>query len=610
MHTKNTVITPPPEPETNRQQGMANKAKFQFPPQNPSQSRIHMLLQFFPNSNPIKDIRKLRKGLTVTLNEGGQRSVSWDLKRNPKNDTTLRSLVVGLCKADVDRNLVELQEDGISVISKLVACFGIELVSSDLKMDSGLKLVLSESIANVMVIEPLCMIFPPFIADDKSNSKGIDGDRRTTRFDWVLGRMKVLGKVSGTSFEGNEEEVIAFLQKIKARRPVLGASGMNDKDKRLRMRNIIRMWKTSFICLQETKMGEINHRLIKSLWGCPHIDWVSLSSNGASGGILLMRDKQGSPNYVMESKLKALKMDLKLWNDQEFGNIYLKQQRLLQSLHELETYAEAKVKAIWFKEGDKNGKYFHKVSNSHRHHNSMRQLSIDGEISSDQKAIMGKISSFYQNLYTEESFCRPMLDGLGFSSITEEKAAWLERPFEEEELSKDDMMVVFSELHDLSTFERSLNTTLITLILKKVNVVEGDTLSPLIFVFVMEALSRMMTKAVECGFLSSFKICQPLRSGGLGIHNLRLFNQALLGKWLWRFGTEQDALWQKVIISKYDSMQGGWTTREGSGSYRWCGTCSLKDAFPELYRIARNKEAFVSAGGVPTEVLGLGSSGK
>jgi hypothetical protein len=29
-----------------------------------------------------------------------------------------------------------------------------------------------------------------------------------------------------------------------------------------------------------------------------------------------------------------------------------------------------------------------------------------------------------------------MLDGLGFSSITEEKAAWLERPFEEEELSK------------------------------------------------------------------------------------------------------------------------------------------------------------------------------
>jgi hypothetical protein len=29
-----------------------------------------------------------------------------------------------------------------------------------------------------------------------------------------------------------------------------------------------------------------------------------------------------------------------------------------------------------------------------------------------------------------------MLDGLEFSSITKEKAAWLERPFEEEELSE------------------------------------------------------------------------------------------------------------------------------------------------------------------------------
>jgi hypothetical protein len=41
------------------------------------------------------------------------------------------------------------------------------------------------------------------------------------------------------------------------------------------------------------------------------------------------------------------------------------------------------------------------------------------------------------------------------------------------------MMVVFSELHDLSTFERSLNTTLITLILKKVNVVEVKDFRPI-----------------------------------------------------------------------------------------------------------------------------------
>jgi hypothetical protein len=31
------------------------------------------------------------------------------------------------------------------------------------------------------------------------------------------------------------------------------------------------------------------------------------------------------------------------------------------------------------------------------------------------------------------------------------------------------------------------------------------------------------------------KVCSPINEGGLGIRNMRRFNQALLGKLLWRF---------------------------------------------------------------------------
>ena len=34
-------------------------------------------------------------------------------------------------------------------------------------------------------------------------------------------------------------------------------------------------------------------------------------------------------------------------------------------------------------------------------------------------------------------------------------------------------------------------------------------------------------------------VCSPIQSRGLGTINMRCFNEALLGKWLWRFGTKR-----------------------------------------------------------------------
>uniref|UniRef100_A0A2N9FN40 Reverse transcriptase zinc-binding domain-containing protein n=1 Tax=Fagus sylvatica TaxID=28930 RepID=A0A2N9FN40_FAGSY len=92
-----------------------------------------------------------------------------------------------------------------------------------------------------------------------------------------------------------------------------------------------------------------------------------------------------------------------------------------------------------------------------------------------------------------------------------------------------------------------------------------------------------------------------------------------------RYGNEEDAFWRLLICSKYGNSHGGWTTREVSGPHGvslwktirkewgnfvkhvnfevgdgtkvkfwldiWCGSCSLKEGYPDLFRIARDKEA-------------------
>ena len=52
------------------------------------------------------------------------------------------------------------------------------------------------------------------------------------------------------------------------------------------------------------------------------------------------------------------------------------------------------------------------------------------------------------------------------------------------------------------------------------------------------------------------KVRVPITNGGLGIRKITTFNKVLLGKWLWRFGNEENWLWRRVVVSKYGEEWG------------------------------------------------------
>ncbi|KAG6732890.1 hypothetical protein I3842_01G199300 [Carya illinoinensis] len=123
------------------------------------------------------------------------------------------------------------------------------------------------------------------------------------------------------------------------------------------------------------------------------------------------------------------------------------------------------------------------------------------------------------------------------------------------------------------------------------------------------------------------QVYRPISGGGLGVRQLRVFNRALLGKWLWQYSREPDSLWKLLVEKKYGGLWGDWCTREARGAYGvglwkhirrgwgafssftkfhlgtgsrvkfwsdvWCGDRALKDLFPLLFQLASAKNVSV-----------------
>ena len=175
---------------------------------------------------------------------------------------------------------------------------------------------------------------------------------------------------------------------------------------------------------------------------------------------------QGTPSFILAKKLAALKLDLKKWNETEFGNVtFKKQEGLWSKLNVLDAKEETrrltaeeklfqvnlhtniekltlleeiswrqKSRVLHLKEGDTNTRFFHRMANSNRKNNGIESLMVNGTLSSNQGMIADCITHFFMNLYFEHQVVRPFPNVLVFPMISGDNADWLERPFEEAEI--------------------------------------------------------------------------------------------------------------------------------------------------------------------------------
>ena len=58
---------------------------------------------------------------------------------------------------------------------------------------------------------------------------------------------------------------------------------------------------------------------------------------------------------------------------------------------------------IWLKEGDKNTRFFHRMTNAHRSNNSLDKIKIDGVWLLEEQEVREGVANAYQQMLSEDS---------------------------------------------------------------------------------------------------------------------------------------------------------------------------------------------------------------
>ena len=170
---------------------------------------------------------------------------------------------------------------------------------------------------------------------------------------------------------------------------------------------------------------------------------------------------------MLKEKFKNLKLRVKRWNKEEYGDTFKKikmieselnkleensSQRQLSSQEDItrknlqealwaaanahESLLRQKARTWWIKEGDCNSRYFHILMNAHRWNNYIKGVRIDGAWCDEPQKVKEEVRNFFSQRFQESDFSRPTLDGIPFQTISQHQSNMLVAPFQEEEIKE------------------------------------------------------------------------------------------------------------------------------------------------------------------------------
>ncbi|GKV27606.1 hypothetical protein SLEP1_g36762 [Rubroshorea leprosula] len=144
---------------------------------------------------------------------------------------------------------------------------------------------------------------------------------------------------------------------------------------------------------------------------------------------------EGWYGFKLKEKLKSVKIALKEWSRNsvtEMDRKIIEAERVIAQMDE--RGEKQKSRLMWLKEGDANTKFFHRCVAGRWRKNEINSIQINGEHHKGVGEIKEKMADYFEQLFKEDKWQRPKLDGISFRQIGEADNELLISSFSEEEI--------------------------------------------------------------------------------------------------------------------------------------------------------------------------------